>query len=117
MSVAVRRWRDADGQPQLGALRRRLEAEGLRTAWYSEVPGVVFPEHEHAFQESRWILSGFLLLEVAGEEYTLGPGDRIDLPARTPHSAHVLGLSPVVYVTGAPAEAFPRISRPGIAAA
>jgi len=78
---------------------------------------VVFPEHEHSFQESRWILSGFLLLEAGGEEYTLGPGDRIDLPARTPHSSHVLGLTPAVYVTGAPAAAFPRSSRPGIAAA
>ena len=30
----------------------------------------------------------------------LGPGDRIDLPAGTRHAIEVVGLAPVVYVTG-----------------
>ncbi len=117
MSITVTTWRPQDGEPQLGTLRRRLEAEGKATAWYSEVPGVVFPEHEHAFAESRWVMSGFLQIEAAGGTFVLGPGDRIDIPARTPHRAHVLGLTPVIYVTGAPPEAFPRTGKPSVNAA
>ena len=117
MSTTVTRWRASDGDPQLGVLRRRLEAEGMATAWYSEVPGAVFPEHEHAFDESRWVMAGFLQVEAAGETVVLGPGDRIDLAARTPHRAQVLGLSPVIYVTGAPAEAFPQPTGRAISAA
>ena len=107
MSITVRKWGQSETQLQLGTLRRQLEAEGMRTAWYSEVPGVVFPEHAHVFDESRWVLSGYLHIEAAGEFFSLGPGDRIDLPAHTPHRVQVLGLTPVVYVTGAPADAFP----------
>lgn len=108
MSITVRKWDLPEAQLQLATLRRGLEAEGMQTAWYSEVPGVVFPEHQHDFDESRWVLSGYLHVEAAGISYALGPGDRIDLPAHTPHRAQVLGLTPVIYVTGAPAGAFPR---------
>jgi quercetin dioxygenase-like cupin family protein len=117
VSIAVTKWRQTDGEPQLGALRRRLEAEGMATAWYSEVPGVVFPEHEHAFAEARWVMAGFLQIEAAGETIVLGPGDRIDIPARTPHRAQVLGLTPVIYVTGAPPDAFPRPTSSAVSAA
>lgn len=108
MRLSVRKWPLPEGDLQLGTIRRQLEAEGLKTAWYSEIPGVVFPEHEHVFDESRWVLSGYLHIEAAGEFFSLGPGDRIDLPANTPHRVQVLGLAPVVYVTGAPPHAFPR---------
>lgn len=108
MSIGVRKWDRPEAQLQLGTLRRQLESEGMQTAWYSEVPGVVFPEHQHSFRESRWVLSGFLHIEAAGGVFALGPGDRIDLPANTPHRVQVLGLTPVIYVTGAPSDAFPR---------
>ena len=108
MSITVQKWKLPESQLQLGTLRRQLETEGMTTAWYSEVPGVVFPEHQHTFRESRWVLSGFLHIEAAGETHALGPGDRIDLPAHTPHRVQVLGLTPVVYVTGAPADELPR---------
>lgn len=107
MTLAVRRWDLPEAELQLGTLRRRLEAEGMRTAWYSETPGVVFPEHSHDFDESRWVLVGYLNIEAAGESLSLGPGDRIDLPAHTRHRVQVLGLTPVIYVTGAPPGAFP----------
>jgi quercetin dioxygenase-like cupin family protein len=108
VSITVRKWQGPEAALQLGTIRRQLEAEGMRTAWYSEVPGVVFPEHQHAFGESRWVLSGHLRIEAAGRDYVLEPGDRIDLPPLTPHRAQVLGLAPVVFVTGAPPAAFPQ---------
>jgi len=99
----VSRWDPARGPLELRELRRALEHEGLATAWWSETPGATIPAHSHPFPETRWVLSGYLRVAVGGELVDLGPGDRLDLPAGTPHAAEVLGLSPVVYVTGAPA--------------
>jgi len=108
VNVAIGKWSEAEGPLQMGSLRRRLEAEGMKTAWFSEVAGSFFQEHEHPFPEVRWVLSGFLQVEAAGDIYVLGPGDRLDLPAHTPHHMEVLGLAPVVYLTGAPAETVPQ---------
>jgi len=110
VSVVLRRWSETEDVPQLGVLRRRLEAEGLRTAWFSETPGGTQGEHQHPFPETRWVLSGHLHVHAAGEAFLLGPGDRIDVPADTPHRVDVAGLTPVVWVSGAPASALPQAS-------
>ncbi|PYO39385.1 MAG: hypothetical protein DMD29_09565 [Gemmatimonadetes bacterium] len=70
------------------------------TAWWSDVGSTRTPEHVHPFPESRWVLSGFVRVTVGRETFDLGPGDRLDLPAGTLHAIEVVGLSPVVYVTG-----------------
>ena len=101
----VTRWDTAQGPLEMRAVRRVLEHEGMTTAWWSEMPGHTIGEHAHPFPESRWILSGFLRVTVRGESVELGPGDRLDIAAETPHAVEVIGLSPVVYVTGAPQDA------------
>ena len=47
-------------------------------------------------------VAGYLHIAAAGELHSLDAGDRIDLPAHTPHRVQILGLTPVIYVTGAP---------------
>lgn len=96
----VRRWDSTAGALQLSTLRQALEAEGMITAWWSDVPGTHIPEHTHHFPETRWILSGFLRITVSGEVIDLGPGDRLDIPAGTAHASDVIGLAPAIYVTG-----------------
>jgi mannose-6-phosphate isomerase-like protein (cupin superfamily) len=50
-------------------------------------PGPFEPVHVHPEQESSAeVLSGALLLVVAGREIRLGPGDRTVIPAGTPHT-------------------------------
>ena len=96
----VKRWDAATGALQLSTLRAALEREGMITAWWSDVPGTTIPTHTHHFPETRWVLSGFLRVTAAEQVIELGPGDRLDLPAGTPHSSEVMGLAPAVYVTG-----------------
>lgn len=44
------------------------------------------PVHVHPYQESgAEVVSGSLVFEVAGEQRRLGPGEKIRLPANTPH--------------------------------
>jgi quercetin dioxygenase-like cupin family protein len=102
MTLAVQHWNPGAGPLQLSTLRRTLEAEGMTTAWWSDMPGTSVPAHSHPFPETRWVLSGFLSVAVGAETLQLGPGDRLDLPAGTSHATEVVGLAPVVYVTGTP---------------
>ncbi|HEV8266465.1 MAG TPA: cupin domain-containing protein [Gemmatimonadales bacterium] len=100
--LAVTAWDARLGPLQLSTLRRALEQEGMVTAWWSDMPGTRIATHAHDFRETRWVLSGFLRVTVHGETLQLGPGDRLDLPAGMPHAAEVVGLAPVIYVTGTP---------------
>lgn len=49
-------------------------------------PGPPEPEHVHPSQEtSAEVLSGTLHFSIRGEERVVGPGERIVIPANTPH--------------------------------
>ncbi|MGH7531234.1 MAG: cupin domain-containing protein [Gemmatimonadales bacterium] len=100
--LATRRWDPRRGPLQLSSVRRALESEGMVTAWWSDVPGTRVPTHTHEFAETRWVLEGFLRITAGDRTIDLGPGDRLDLPPRTPHAMEVLGLGQVIYVTGKP---------------
>lgn len=81
--------------------RRTLESEGYRVFEWSDPAKQVYPLHQHATDQSHWIVSGRLELEVRGAgTFTLEAGDRDYMPAGTQHSARVLGDEPVVYLIG-----------------
>jgi quercetin dioxygenase-like cupin family protein len=103
--LKTRRWDARLGPLQLSTLRRALEREGLVTAWWSDVPGTRVPPHAHEFDETRWIVEGFLRVTTGADTLDLGPGDRLDVPSRTLHATEVIGLGQVIYVTGVPPSA------------
>jgi quercetin dioxygenase-like cupin family protein len=102
VTLATRRWDARLGPLQLSTLRRALEREGMVTAWWSDVPGTRVPLHAHDFAETRWVVEGFLRVTAGTDTLELGPGDRLDLPPRIPHTTEVIGLGQVIYVTGMP---------------
>ncbi len=69
--VTVQHWNPQRGPLPLASVREVLQGEGMVTAWWSDLPGTRPPEHAHPFPETRWI-----------------------------HASEVVGLTPVVYVTG-----------------
>lgn len=100
MSLRVERW-DKTETPDALDLRQRMESEGYSVFHWTDAPGRTYAEHTHPEDQSHWVLSGAITINVGGEEYTLGAGDRDFLPKDTPHTARVEGREPVVYLIGA----------------
>lgn len=62
-----------------------------------DTPGREHPTHTHATDETLHIIDGTITFEVDGGRSSCGPGDRLLLPAETPHSS-VAGPEGCVYV-------------------
>ena len=72
-------------------LASRLRAEGLDPGAWSNGPGDRYPAHEHGYDKVLVCVSGSIRfgLPATGGSELLAPGDRLDLPAGTPHDAVV----------------------------
>ena len=72
-------------------LLKRLRAEGLDPAEWSNGPNDRYPGHEHGYDKVLVVTAGTIAfhLPVARNEVVLGVGDRLDLPAGTEHAALV----------------------------
>ncbi|WP_456452815.1 cupin domain-containing protein [Hydrogenimonas sp.] len=71
-------------------IRETLEKEGYFNIFrWCDAAGTRYPEHTHPHDEVRWILSGRLFIIEEGATLDLGPGDRMESEADTPHSAFV----------------------------
>ncbi len=78
-----------------------LRSEGYSSFQWSDRAGAYYPEHSHPDDQSHFILSGRLEINVKGVgTVVLGPGDRDLMPAGTVHSARVVGNESVVYLIG-----------------
>ncbi len=91
MPVRVEHWQKEWGLLSEAAMRRRLEAEGYSVSRYTYSPGTCFPEHTHGVDKKDTVLRGRLKIGAEGEEFVLGPGDMIEIPASTVHTAEVVG--------------------------
>ena len=93
----VQHWNaSTDGELSEKALRRKLEAHGYSVSRYVYSPGTHFPEHTHGVDKIDAVLSGQFELFVNGSRHVLGPGDWIAVPRGVPHTATVVGNTPVV---------------------
>lgn len=100
IAMRLTRW-NRETSPSLEALRSALTGEGLTVSEWADPAGTVYPVHTHEYAEVRVVVRGCLRvgLPETGEEFVLAPGDRLDLPANTPHWADVQGHGPVVYLS------------------
>ncbi len=82
----------AESQLTVKFLREDLEP----TRW-SNGPHAVYGVHDHPYGKVLMVVSGQITfaLSETGREISMGPGERLDLPPRTPHSA-VVGPNGVV---------------------
>jgi quercetin dioxygenase-like cupin family protein len=67
-----------------------IEQEGAGpTRRWGDGPGDRYGRHIHGDQKVLFCLSGSIVFHLNDRDVELGPGDRLDLPAGTPHSATV----------------------------
>ena len=69
----------------------RLTREGLQPAFWSNGPGFPYRVHDHPYDKIIVVQAGSIRfgLPMTGQWFLLGVGDRLELPAGTPHEAHV----------------------------
>jgi quercetin dioxygenase-like cupin family protein len=72
-------------------IRRRLEGEAHSCYSWSNGPGSVYAAHSHRYRKILYCLSGSIRFDLLpdGGSVELGPGDRLNLPPDTSHSAVV----------------------------
>jgi quercetin dioxygenase-like cupin family protein len=98
--IDVVRWSKSK-KPTLEELQKLLSAQRLEAELYSDRPGTKYGRHKHPFDDFIVIVSGKMKLITDDAEWLLKPGDRIDLPANTIHSAEVVGKEEVRYLSAA----------------
>jgi len=73
----------------LDLVKADIEQDGFRMRTYQEPKARTFPEHSHPIDETVYVLRGSMTFTVAGKVYTLDVGEKLHLPAGTPHSVSV----------------------------
>ena len=78
-------------------LRGLLASEGLSAERWSNGPHAVYATHEHPYGKVLVVASGSITFTIdqGKRVVAMQPGDRLELPPRTPHSA-VVGPEGVV---------------------
>jgi quercetin dioxygenase-like cupin family protein len=64
-----------------------LHALGLRPNRWSAGPGAPFAAHTHARHKVLLCEAGEITFTIGSESWAMHPGDRLDLPAGTVHTA------------------------------
>ena len=97
---SIERWKGL-GRPEPATLSSILVSEGYSVFQWTDAPGTVYGAHSHNNDQSHWIISGTLELNVeSAGKFLLAAGDRDFMPAGTDHSTEVIGDEPVVYLIG-----------------
>jgi quercetin dioxygenase-like cupin family protein len=88
MELALARWSAAEPVTDEAILGRYRE-EGLSPYRWGNGPGDRYGTHTHGYNKVLYCATGSITFVANGEPIELQAGDRLDLPAGTPHSAIV----------------------------
>lgn len=90
MPVTLTHWQ-SPAPLSRGALESAFRELGLSPSWWSNGPDYVYAAHEHPYHKVLYCASGGVQfrLEPHGAVLYLSPGDRLDIPPGTRHSAIV----------------------------
>jgi quercetin dioxygenase-like cupin family protein len=81
------------------AIREISDAGWWPVAW-RDAPGDVYEAHKHDADQTLYLVEGSLELQVAGNTIRLEPGDKLELPAFTVHTAKA--PEGATYIIGVP---------------
>ena len=83
--MIIRRWQ-APITPDLKQIRQMFFLEGLKPEQEDLPEGIEAKGRKFPFDEVRIVVSGELILNVAGSQVLLREGDRVMIPSNTTHS-------------------------------
>ena len=88
MKYQVIPW-EGDSKPSQAEVREIFEQESLSPHSWSNGPGYKYSPHSHGYHKVLYCLDGDIVFKVEGEAVSLRPGDRLEIPPGTTHSADV----------------------------
>ncbi len=81
-------------------LTKQLQEEGFDDVYvWEDGPDMNYPPHQHPAVSAHIILTGEMTVTVDGKTTTYKPGERFDIPGKTPHSAR-MGPEGCKYLVG-----------------
>lgn len=85
---------------QQKVFEEELRKEGFKEVYtWTDAPNVFYDAHTHESKTAHIIINGQMALSMNGETKMYHSGDRIDVPAKTPHTAK-MGPEGCTYVVG-----------------
>jgi quercetin dioxygenase-like cupin family protein len=98
--LRVKRW-TWDKTLSENAIMRHMEREGLETHRWKSESGARYQPQAYDFEKVILVMRGSITFRIpeTGEEVSLNPGDKLELPADIPHEA-VVGPMGVVCLEG-----------------
>jgi len=89
MTYTFTKWTWGDNVSE-DELRSEMRAEGLTSYVWRNGPNFQYSAHTHSYTKILYVVSGSITFHLSEtEDVFMGPGDRLELPARTLHAATV----------------------------
>lgn len=84
--------------PSKELVKMMFEQEGLEPFEEDYNSSIKVGEHRHPFDEVRVVVAGELLFNIAGNQFLLRPGDRVEIPSNTKHWFQAQGSNTCVCI-------------------
>jgi quercetin dioxygenase-like cupin family protein len=86
--MKIDRWQ-AERLPTADEVLDIFKAEGFEPFIEEGKPAEEMADHRHPFDEVRMVVGGAMRYNVAGNEFLLREGDRLEIPSNTRHHTRV----------------------------
>ncbi len=91
MQLRKYRW-SKDYESNEEELQRLFENKQIEAERWTAEEFQTFPAHSHDYHKQLWCAEGSIKITVNDQQFSLQPGDSLDIPAGNEHSA-VAGIS------------------------
>jgi quercetin dioxygenase-like cupin family protein len=84
----------------LEGIRRKTLAYGTKSLLTEFIleKGKILPSHSHPQEQTGYLVSGRIILDIGGEKHEVNPGDSWSIPGGTEHGAEILENSVAIEV-------------------
>ena len=89
---------ETDGELNAANMMNKLERQGYICTPYTFTKGTYFPDHTHNVTKKDAIVAGVFQFTMLGKTVVLHPGDTVEVPKGTVHSAEVVGEESVTFI-------------------